>query len=118
MQDPFPSLERVDMFIIDQQIAMLEAATQGAYEVPNEYKIFSGDGSYILHAVEESGCCCRLCLHPNHTLTLHVKSSNHLNGPDVFSIHKPFRCCCCAIGPWCQKEITVKKGVTDEVNLT
>jgi len=107
--DPYTGLSNINMFIIEQQTHMLEAATQGCCEQENEYKIFSNGGRYMMDAREESGCCCRICLHPNHSLKLHIKTPNSdpHDSSDLFTVIKPFKCCCAAFCSCCQKEITV-----------
>lgn len=54
---------------------------------------------------EESGCLNRVFCNPNHALVLKVTQ----NGSEILEIEKPFKCCCPAFLPCCQKEATIRK---------
>ena len=60
--------------IIKQKVDFLEAATQGAYEAANKYKISAADNEEeaILHAKAYGPCCERMFCAPFHPLVLKI----------------------------------------------
>jgi hypothetical protein len=81
----------------------------------NVYNLYDSKdlGVPLISIKEDSGCCGRALCNPNHTLKM-----EWFNGKDsknsLLDIEKPFKCCCPAFGPCCQKEITVKRKVPEE----
>ena len=84
-ENPWAPLETCDHLLIEQQASLLEAVTQGAVEEANKYKIFVGtpqQGKSVnefypsFYAWEESECCSRCCLAPNHDLKVHFHAKD------------------------------------------
>ena len=105
-ENPWLPLQTCSEIFVEQQIGIIEAITHGAYEEANKYKIFANTAGLAYFAVEESSCMSRCFCAPNHELTVHFYSVNR-NGPELFKMLKPFKCCCPACAPCCQKEATV-----------
>ena len=106
-ENPWGHLDNSNSLIIEQEMELLEVLTGGAIETANRYKIYTDNTGLQFWAKEESDCCSRQLCAPNHNLTLNVHSIDQ-NGPVLFKVEKPFKCCCAALGPCCQKEATVK----------
>lgn len=105
--------------VIDQQSNLLEscckcfgcccADTQNSYKIMVKGNNDSNAAEYYVK--EDSSCCGRMLCNPNHAMKLHV--SHKKDQPEILTIHRPFSCCCFAVGP-CQKDITIKRS-PDEV---
>jgi hypothetical protein len=106
-EDPWAPLQNADMLLVEQEMSLLEAITGGMYEAKNKYKIFTGDGVQQFYAMEESECFARCCCKNNADMTLHIHAKD-MNGPVIFQMMKPYKCCCPVFGPCCQREATVK----------
>lgn len=107
VENPWGNLETCNSLVIEQEMHMAEVMTGGAIEIANKYKIFTDNAGLQFWAAEKSDCCSRQCCAPNHALTLDFHSINE-QGPILFRVEKPFKCCCAAIAPPCQKEATIK----------
>ena len=106
-ENPWGALAMSNSMVIEQEMELLEVMTGGAMETANRYRIYTDNAGLQFWAMEESDCCSRQCLAPNHSLVLNVHSINQ-HGPLLFKIEKPFKCCVAAIAPPCQKEATIK----------
>ena len=113
-ENPWGHLDASNSLFIEQEMELLEVITGGALETSNRYRIYTDNAGLQFWAKEESDCCSRQLCAPNHGLTLNVHSINS-NGPVIFKVEKPFKCCCAAIAPPCQKEATVKLVNDQEV---
>lgn len=92
--DPLQLLAATDQLMIKQQVEMMEIMT--GFETQNKYKIYNQFGQEIMFAGEISGCMERCCLGAGRPFEMPVTL---LNGTQVFTLVRPFRCmpslCCC-----------------------
>jgi len=117
----FADLLNVKEIIIDQRSYIGESAgkTFGSKwaDIPNVYDIILPEGNSAgvrYQATERSSWWGRCMCTPNHEVSLGLKAvekgAANGSGMDIVTVNKPFRCCCPAVTPLCQKEISVTKN--------
>jgi len=76
-------------------------------EARTEFKYFI-EGTQVAHSIEDSDCCCRFWISPNHPFTMEVKELN--TDAEMITIDRPCRCSigCCKC--CCYQEISVNSG--------
>jgi hypothetical protein len=118
---PFSDLTDVKEMIIDQRSYIGESAgkTFGSKwaDIPNVYDLIVPEGKHRglrYQATEHSSWWGRCLCTPNHEVSLGLKAvadgDTNGSGMDIITIEKPFRGCCPALTPLCQKELSVTKN--------
>ena len=119
-EDFLEELEEFDSIVINQETQFQEGCLRClgccCLDFTNRYDLYYGN-SKVNHRpydllVEEvdSNCLWRALCNPAHELVLKVTASRHGQGHTVLQIVKPYRCCCPAVLPCCQKEATVYRN--------
>lgn len=117
-------LANIDEVLVDQRSYLGESTgkTFGNKwaDIPNVYDFIvpEGKGRYgpsVRYQAKEYSTWWNRCLcSPNHSLQLGLKkvepNDTNGSGTDIVTINRPFKCCCAAMTPLCQKEITIIKN--------
>ena len=114
--DPLEHLGNYENIIINQETTYEEGCLSifcCCMDFSNRYDIYYGNGKIegrpmnLLVNEIDSFCCYRVLCNPNHELKLKVSTTEKGREMDVMEIVKPFKCCCPAVLPMCQREATI-----------
>lgn len=95
------SLTTVDKLFVKQKIELLEAFT--GFETANKYSISNANGQKLLYAVEDSGCCTRLCCDNLRPFDLRIMDSSQR---ELIHLYRPYRCDSCCF-PCCLQTVEI-----------
>jgi hypothetical protein len=107
------AMNGANLIYIQQHVDLLD----GCCEQKNTYHAHQGNknGPILWQAWEESGCCERVCCHPNHGVKLHFQTVP--DGPVVNTFQRP-GCCsgkpclqCCAFADPCRQQAVMHQGM-------
>ena len=115
--DPVRHLGKYENVIINQETNHEENCLSCfgccCMDFANRYDIYYGNSKIegrpmnLLVNEVDSWCCYRMMCNPNHELKLKVSATENGQEVDVMEIVKPFKCCCPAVLPICQREATI-----------
>uniref|UniRef100_A0A182NLZ8 Phospholipid scramblase n=1 Tax=Anopheles dirus TaxID=7168 RepID=A0A182NLZ8_9DIPT len=94
-------LTAVDQLLVHQEVELLEAFT--GFETANKYTVKNTFGQKVYWAVEDTGCCNRMCCGPDRPFEIKILD-NYQN--EVLHLHRDLRCKSCCF-PCCLQKLEV-----------